>query len=196
MRVLVVYCHPDKTSFAAALHVTVTEALAASGHAITDLDLYDEGFNPIFNMNDRAIYGDAPAYHQAMERYARQLAEADAIVLVYPAWWYGMPAMLKGYFDRVWAPGIAYDVAEDGSLDTSRLKRIRRIGVVTTYGSSWWLVRGFMGDPTRKVLARGARHLCGRNCKVEWNAHYSMDRATPEELRRFLDRVRRRMARW
>jgi Flavodoxin-like fold len=54
-----------------------------------------------------------------------QLATAEAIVPVYPAWWYGMPAMLKGYFDRVWLPGVAFDVTPDGRVLTERLQRFR-----------------------------------------------------------------------
>jgi putative NADPH-quinone reductase len=196
MRVLVIYCHPDPASFASALHQAVKEGLAAAGHLVTDLDLYAEGFDPIFKLRDRAIYGDAAAYFHVVEKYARQLAEAERLVLVYPAWWYGMPAMLKGYFDRVWAPGVAYDVGPDGAVVTSRLANIRRIAVVTTYGSPWWFVRGFMGDPTRKVLSRGARHLCGRHCAIDWHVLYDLNNPEPKRLGRFLERVKRRMARW
>ena len=88
-----------------------------------------------------------------MRKYDEQLAAAEAIVLVYPAWWHGMPAMLKGYFDRVWLPGVAFDVTPDGRVQTDRLQRIRRIIVVTTYGGSWWLERIMLGDPARTALA-------------------------------------------
>ena len=111
-------------------------------------------------------------------------------MLVYPAWWYGMPAMLKGYFDRVWLPGVAFDVTPDGRVLTERLQRIRRIIVVTTYGGPWWMVRIALCDPARKVVSRAIRALCARGCRVEWYIHYNMDRATPSQLSRFLDRVR------
>jgi NAD(P)H dehydrogenase (quinone) len=195
MRILVVYCHPDKSSFASALHDAVLDSF--SGHAVTDLDLYGEGFNPVFSVADRVSYGK-PEYVAQVERYASQLAEAEGLVLVYPTWWYGMPAMLKGYFDRVWAPGVAYDVRRGGKLDTNRLSQLQRIAVVTTYGSSWWLVRLFMGDPARKVISRGVRHLCGRRCALAWFAHYDMDKDTPkpERLTRFLAQVRRGLETW
>jgi NAD(P)H dehydrogenase (quinone) len=196
MRVLVVYCHPDKTSFASALHDAVKESLSASGHTVTDLDLYEEGFDPIFDLQDRATYGDPAAYFNSVEPYASQLASAEAIVLVYPSWWYGMPAMLTGYFDRVWAPGVAYDVKRDGAVDTTRLAHIRRIAVVTTYGTSWWFVRAYMGDPARKLVARGIRALCGRGCEIDWHVLYNMNNPEPERLAKFLDRVKQSMARW
>jgi NAD(P)H dehydrogenase (quinone) len=196
MRVLVIYCHPDETSFASALHAAVIESLSAAGHTVTDLDLYGEGFNPIMTLEERIEYSDTPKYVKSVEKYAAQLASAEALVAVYPTWWYGLPAMLKGYFDRVWAPGIAYDMTPEGSVDTSRLAHIRRIGVVTTYGSPWWLIRFYMGDPERKLWSRGVRHLCARGCKLDWHARYSMDGAKPAQLDKFLSRVKRKMAGW
>ena len=126
-----------------------------------------------------------------MQRYDHQLAVAEALVLIYPAWWYGMPAMLKGYFDRVWLPGVAFDVTPNGTVKTDRLKRLRRILVVTTYGGSWWMVRVALGDPARKLISRAVRALCARNCRVSWCVHYDMDHARAPELQRFLQRVRR-----
>lgn len=196
MRILVIYCHPDTTSFASSLHAAVIETLTAAGHEVTDLDLYGEGFAPVLSPEEREKYSNNPLYIKSVEKYARQLAACEGIVAIYPTWWYGMPAMLKGYFDRVWAPGVAYDLKPDGSLDTQRLSHVRRIAVVTTYGSPWWLIRLYMGDPERKLWKRGIRHLCGKDCSVEWYAHYNMDHSPPSRLSRFLDLVKRRMARW
>ena len=190
MRVLVIYCHPVAESFAAAAHATVLQALDAGGHEVTDVDLYAEGFDPVMSRQDRLDYQNTERNIRPVRKYDEQLLTAEAIVLVYPAWWYGMPAMLKGYFDRVWLPGVAFDVTPDGRVLTDRLKNIRRIIVVTTYGSSWWMVRLAIGDPARKIVSRAVRALCARGCRVDWYIHYNMDRATPGQLTRFLKRIR------
>ena len=190
MRVLVVYCHPVAESFAAAAHATVLQALAERGHEVTDLDLYAEGFDPVMSRQDRIDYQNTARNIRPVKKYDEQLEAAEALVLVYPAWWYGMPAMLKGWFDRVWLPGVAFDVSPDGRVLTDRLKSLRRIVVVTTYGGPWWMVRIAMGDPARKVIGRAVRGLCARDCRVDWYIHYHMDRARPEQLRRFLERIR------
>lgn len=190
MQVLVIYCHPVAESFAAAAHAAVLKALASGGHDVTDVDLYAENFDPVMTRQERLDYQNTERNIRPMREYDEQLAKAEAIVLVYPAWWYGMPAMLKGYFDRVWLPGVAFDVAPDGRVLSERLQRIRRIIVVTTYGGPWWMVRIAIGDPARKVVSRAIRALCARDCRVEWYIHYNMDRATPRQLSRFLDRVR------
>jgi putative NADPH-quinone reductase len=100
MRVLVIYCHPSETSFSAALHKAVTESLIGAGHSVTDLDLYAENFDPVMTREEREEYEDNPRYIETVKKYAEQLAAAEALVAVYPTWWYGLPAMLKGYFDR------------------------------------------------------------------------------------------------
>ena len=86
MRVLVIYCHPDETSFASALHAAVLESLTASGHAVMDLDLYGEGFNPImtrFGASLKFLRGDASQRCvrpdcQTRARFGRTMAEGAA----------------------------------------------------------------------------------------------------------------------
>jgi NAD(P)H dehydrogenase (quinone) len=195
MQVLVIYCHPVAESFAASAHQTVLEALRAGGHKVTDVDLYAENFDPVMSRQDRLDYLNTERNVRPVRKYDEQLAATDAIVLVYPAWWYGMPAMLKGYFDRVWLPGVAFDVTPDGRVVTERLQRIHRIIVVTTYGGPWWMVRLVIGDPARKVISRAVRALCARGCRVDWYVQYNMDRARPHQLTRFLERVRAGLAR-
>jgi NAD(P)H dehydrogenase (quinone) len=190
VQVLVIYCHPVAESFAAAAHGIILQTLAARGHEVVDVDLYAENFDPVMSRQERLDYQNTERNIRPVRKYDEQLATAEAIVLVYPAWWYGMPAMLKGYFDRVWLPGVAFDVTPDGRVLTERLQRIRRIVVVTTYGGPWWMVRIALGDPARKIVSRAIRALCARGCRVEWYIHYNMDRATPRQLSRFLDRVR------
>jgi len=196
VRVLVIYCHPNETSFASALHQTVLRALRRRGHEVTDLDLYAEGFRPVMSREDRQKYEDPAQYRDAVRKYALQLAEAEAIVAVYPSWWYGLPAMLKGYFDRVWAPGIAFDLGADGVIQTDRLDNIRKLGVVTTYGSPWWFIRLYMGDPERKLWARAIRKLCSKGCTLDWHAQYNMDSSPSERLERFRRRTEDAFARW
>ena len=122
MRVLVIYCHPVAESFAAAAHARVLQALADGGHTVTDVDLYAEDFDPVMSRQERLDYQDTARNTRTVRKYDEQLAAAEAIVLVYPAWWHGMPAMLKGYFDRVWLPGVAFDVTPDGRVLSDRLK--------------------------------------------------------------------------
>jgi putative NADPH-quinone reductase len=124
----------------------------------------------------------------------RQLRQADGIIFCFPHWWFSMPAMLKGYFDRVWAPGTAFTHDLNGGRIKPLLTNIKLFGVVTTYGSPWWLTRIVMQDPGRKVLFRALKPMCGPGVRSFYLAHYDMDRSTPASRQAFAERVRRKIA--
>ena len=102
--------------------------------------------------------------------------------------------MLKGYFDRVWAPGTAFEHDMTGGRITPRLTHIKVFGVVTTYGSPWWLTCLAMQDPGRKVLMRALKPMCGPKVQSFYLAHYDMDRSTPSSRQAFANRVRTKIS--
>ncbi len=93
---------------------------------------------------------------------SRGCKAAEALVLCFPTWWYGMPAILKGYFDRVWANTVAFRLPEGGGAIRPALTNIKKIAVVTTYGAPWWFIRLVLPDPSRAVIMSGLGRLCGR----------------------------------
>src|SRR5215467_13616693 len=144
MRFLVIYAHPVKDSFVSAVHQRAVAALKGAGHEVDDCDLYAEGFQPVLSKEERRAYHDAAANRGFARRDIERLLGCQGLVLVFPAWWFGMPAILKGYFDRVWLPGVAFVLADGQTRPL--LHNIIRFGVVTTCGSPWWLIK-LMGDP-------------------------------------------------
>ncbi|WP_238179487.1 NAD(P)H-dependent oxidoreductase, partial [Methylobacterium dankookense] len=120
------------------------------------------------------------------------LQAAEALVFVYPTWWFGMPAMLKGWIDRIWLPGIAFRLAGPKVLQPL-LTNIRSITVVTTYGSPRWLL-WLVGWPDWRLFRRGIRTLCAPRCRLEWLALTNMDACTADARERFIGKVRRRLA--
>jgi NAD(P)H dehydrogenase (quinone) len=190
MRFLVVYAHPVEDSFHAALHRRVTGALADAGHEVDDCDLYAEGFQPVLSREERRAYHDAEANRGFARMDIERLLGCQGLVLVFPTWWFGMPAILKGYFDRVWLPGVAFALADGQTRPL--LHNIVRFSVVTTYGSPWWLIK-LMGDPNRRVLMGGIRQLMARNASTLWLAKYNMDFADETSRGRFMTKVVQRM---
>ena len=116
------------------------------------------------------------------------------MLLVYPTWWFGPPAMLKGWFDRIWVPGVAFRLGGPSVL-RPLLTNIRRIGVVTTYGSPRWL-HWFVGWPDWRLVRRSLRPRCARRCRLDWLALTRMDTCTAPERERLLAEVRARLVRW
>lgn len=192
MRVLLVHCHPRRDSFNAALCDTAATALESAGHVIERLDLYEEGFDPRLSAGERGAYYDEGAGRPDLAGHIAALRRAEALVLVYPTWWFGPPAMLKGWFDRVWLPGVAFALGGAKVLQP-RLTNIRRIAVVTTYGSPRWLL-WLVGWPDWRLFRFGIRPLCAPRCRLDWIALTGMDGATQPMRARFIERVRRRLS--
>ena len=193
MRVLLVHCHPRADSFSAALAATARATLEAAGHVVEWRNLYAEDFQPAVSAEANARHMDLATNRIGIEEDVAQLQRAEALLLVYPTWWYGMPAVLKGWFDRVWVPGVTFTLSA-GAIQPA-LTNIRRIGVVTTYGSPLWLLL-WLGWPDRRVIGGGIRRLCGSGCKLDWLYLTRMDRRSRVECEGFLARVRARLSAW
>jgi putative NADPH-quinone reductase len=192
MNVLVVYCHPVETSFASALHQEVVAGLRAAGHTVDDCDLYAEGFNPVMSREERLGYHDVPRNRAPMQSYVDRLQKADALVFCFPTWCFGLPAMLKGFFDRLFMPGVAFDISDPANVKPL-LTHIRRIAAVVTYGRPRWMAL-YMGDPPRKIVTRYLRRLTGNKARADYHAYYHMNVATAPRLARFKQRVADAMA--
>jgi putative NADPH-quinone reductase len=195
MRVLVVYCHPVPDSFCAAVRDAAVGALSARGWDVRLVDLYAEGFDPVLGIDERRHYHDRAPTDPALAPHIENLKWAEAILFVYPTWWYGLPAMLKGWLDRVWATDVAFKLPADGGRIISLVPHITRIGVVTTCGATW-LISFLMGQPGRKTILRGMRALCAPRSRTLYVAHYDMDRSTAASRAAYLEKVRRRLGRF
>jgi len=169
--------------------------LRDGGHEVIGTDLYREGFQPALTAGERRSYTAPPYDESGVALYTELLRSIDGVVFCFPHWWFSMPAMMKGYFDRVWGPGIAFDHDRDGGRILPKLSNIKLFGVVTSYGAPWWIVRLYAGDPGRKVLMRGLRPLCHKQAETFFLAHYDMDRSTPATRAAFLDKVAARLRR-
>ena len=198
MRVHVVHAHPVESSFNRALFHTVTETLAAAGHEVDALNLYDDGFDAVLSREERLNYHEIPGnLTQAVAPYVDRLRQAEGIVYVFPVWNYGFPAILKGYFDRVFLPGVSFRMSEGGDRGKLEpaLTNIRKAAYVTTYGGTRFRTM-LMGDPPRKVATRWGWATYRTPNAPEYLALYDMNNQSPEKLAAFCDRVKRSMQRF
>ena len=187
MRTLVIYCHPNPDSFVAAARDRVLAGLGAAGHEVRHTDLYADGFRPELSEDERRTHLEAGIAPE-LQRYADDLRWAEAIVLVYPTWWSGQPAMLKGWMDRVWGAGVAWELPEGASVVKPLLTDIRRIAIVTTHGSSKW-VNALEGESGKRTVFRSIRAMCSRRVRTSWTAIYKLDRIDEAERVAWLDGV-------
>lgn len=188
-RALVLFAHPVPESFSAALHARVVEVLRDRGWEVDDCDLYAEGFNPVLSCDERRGYHALETNCAPVQDYVDRVRAADAMVMVFPVWNFGYPAILKGFFDRVFLPGVSFRL-EEGKVRPN-LIRIRKLAAVTTYGGT--RLRALLaGDPPRHVVKRAVWHVT-RPDTLRYLALYDMNRVSDAGRARFLDRVGREM---
>ncbi|MCI5078290.1 NAD(P)H-dependent oxidoreductase [Oricola sp.] len=186
MRVLVLHAHPVAESYNGFLHGLIVERLKAKGHDVDDCNLYAEDFDPRLTREERLAYHDIGPNIEPVKGYVERVQAAEALVMSYPVWNFGYPAILKGFFDRVFLPGVSFKMA-DGKVKPC-LHNIRKVGVVTTYGGSR-LRAVLVGDPPRKSVNRVLRAIVKPAAPFTYLAHYDMNRSTDETRQRFITKV-------
>lgn len=193
MKALVIYCHPRAGSFNAAIRDLVIARMEKHSVEYRLRDLYAEGFDPTLSAQDHEGYEQVPENRALVERDCSDLEWCDTLIFIYPTWWYGLPAMLKGWLDRAMVPGVAFLMPEhDGDDIKPGLTHIKKLGVFTTCGASRWLTF-FVGAPGKRTLLRGVRLLIAKRAKTSFAAHYVMDSSTPESRAAHLGVVKTRI---
>ena len=200
MRVMVLHAHPLESSYNRALCNTVVDTLRAKGHHVDLVDLYAEGFDPVLSREDRERYHHVPEnITPQLKPYVDRLMAAEAMVVVHPVWNYGYPAILKGYFDKVFMPGVSFvleggDGPDKGKLKPN-LKHIKKIAFVTSYGGNRWRTM-VMGDPPRRMARRWGWVTFGGWMPPTYLALYDMNNVTKDQLKGFLGKVKRTFEKW
>jgi NAD(P)H dehydrogenase (quinone) len=193
MRVLVVFCHPCEESFNAALCKAVVETLQVGGHDIRLTDLYAKGFDPVMSAQERRGYHTPQANTVPVADDLADIKWCEAIVFVYPTWWFGLPAMLKGWLERVWVPHETFIMPTDTTGLQPNMQNISHIAIVTTCGASWWVSK-LVGEPGRKTIMRGIKLLAKPGCKTRYLAHYKMDSSTLDSRKNYIETVKEKIA--
>ncbi|MDA8141254.1 MAG: NAD(P)H-dependent oxidoreductase [Desulfobacteraceae bacterium] len=158
--ILVVLGHPDSGSFNHAIARVVCHALQSQGWRVVFHDLYAEGFDPLLPSAEIAEHGPVP---DDVRRHCRELAEADGIVIIHPNWWGQPPAILKGWIDRVFRPGLAYRFEEgDGGEGVPMgLLKAKAALIFNTSNTPDPREQAVFGDPLEALWKRCILDLCG-----------------------------------
>ena len=192
MQVVVVLAHPNSDSFSHAIAERATAGLRGAGHTVEVLDLYSLGFRAAMSPDeDTAYHSDYPALDPMVVDHGALVLRADALVFVYPTWWSSMPAILKGWLERVMVPGVAFVFNGKGKVRPG-LNNVGRIVGISTYGSPRSYVR-FINDNGRRTLTRALRLNTGLRTRTSWLGLYAIDSATCDQRKEFLDSIERKM---
>ena len=195
MQVLVVYAHPSSESYSRALLDAACRGLGEGKHHYDVIDLYAEGFQAAMSRAERLAYeSDTPIVDPMVATHARLVAAAQVLVFVYPTWWWGMPAILKGWLERVMVPGVAFRLDPRTNRVRPGLKRMRRLVGITTYGSSRAYMRIF-NDAGRRVVTRCLRLSApALRCRSHWHGLYNIERSTAAQREAFVAKIEKAMS--
>ena len=194
MRTLVVYVHPVEGSYTSSVRDAIIQHLPSQHHEVRVRDLYAENFDPFLSATERALHHTPPTTRPELARDVEDLHWCEAIVFVYPTWWSGLPAMLKGWIDRTWMNEVAWSLPVGANTIRPRLTNIRRLVAVTTHGSSK-VVNALQGEPGKRTISRSIRLMCNRWCRARWIALYSLDKSKLEDRQKHLATIGQRVAR-
>ncbi len=188
MRISVILAHPDSHSFNHAIARAVVEELKINGHSAMMHDLYAEEFDPILPSDE---IPEDTQLSAKIESYCRELAEADGIVIIHPNWWGQPPAVLKGWVDRIFRPGIAYKFIEGdkGEGVPVGLLKAKAALVFNTSNTSSEREPTVFGDPLETIWKNCIFGLCG--VKNFYRETFSVVvTSTAEQRQEWLTRVR------
>lgn len=194
MATLVIICHPRPDSLTRAAAQRVLAGLEKSGEPFRVLDLEAEDFEACLTLDEKLQYDAGPASRPDLTAHFEALQWATRIVFVYPTWFSGQPARLKGWFDRVCIPGVVFDAPTGTNRVRRRLTNIRRLEVVTTHGSSRW-INLLQAHSGQRLIFRSLRAVCHPLCTVRRTTIYGLDRITEADVRVWLDDVEDRFTR-
>ncbi|MFW1763892.1 NAD(P)H-dependent oxidoreductase [Acinetobacter bereziniae] len=183
MKCLVVIAHPINDSLCHRMAKTAIASLIANGHEVVVEDLYAVDFAPAFDQT-------------AVKEKIDDLLSVEALILVFPTWWFGFPAILKGWFDRVWAPGIAYNHSSDLGAIQPKLNHLRYTLAITSLGSPWWVDRLIMWQPLKRILKIALLGTCAPNSQLYMLSIYKAEKLSQAQVDSYLKRIQSKISKW
>ncbi|WP_041603828.1 NAD(P)H-dependent oxidoreductase [Thioflavicoccus mobilis] len=186
MKCLIVKAHPLKDSLCTALTQHVVTVLTNAGRELTVEDLYEDKFEPALTAKERRPYYAETYDSSDVAAQVERLREAEALVLIFPTWWLGFPAMLKGRLDRVWAPGITYDHASNFEPIEPQLDNLRKVLLITTLGASWRADRVIMRQPLKRTIKFALLGAYARDSRFKYLSLYNSEKLDEGKIEKTL----------
>lgn len=158
MKTVIIYAHPWDGSFNHSILETTIKKLEAKGETVDVIDLNKDDFDPVMRAADLKPFAKGEYHDPKAEDYVNRLRAADKAIFIFPIWWYGAPAIFKGFLDKVMLKGTSY--TEDENHNLVGLLGIKESAVFTTANIDK-NVFSYLGDPIEKVLIEGTFKTLG-----------------------------------
>lgn len=181
MKTVIVYNHPYSGSFCHAILESAIKGARNHGNQVDVIDLDQDQFNPVMSQADLLAF----IHHQAVDSqslaYIERLKQADQLILIFPIWWELMPAMMKGFIDKVIFPGSTFNYTPSGYQMRSALPRLKKTTVITTMNTPKLMYQWVYGNALKKTLLKGTLKKSGLK-NVHWQS-FNMVKVSSDQTR-------------
>jgi len=191
MKVVIVFNHPYDGSYCNAILNSVTKGLQKANHEVDLIHLDKEAFNPVMTSGDLKAFVDRRAIDPKVIEYKERLEQADQLVFIFPIWWELMPAMTKGFIDKVIFPGVAYDYTKSGYGMVPLFKNIKSVTVITTMNTPRIFYRLIFGNAIKKALLTGTFWKTGYK-KRKWISFNMVKMVSDAKRKKWLEKLEKR----
>jgi len=194
MKVIIIFNHPYEGSFCNAILNSVTRGLQQANHEVDIINLDKEGFNPVMTSQDLKAFRDKQPLDPKVIEYKDRLELAEQVVFIFPIWWELMPALMKGFIDKVIFPGVAYDYVNGSNTKMKPLlTNIKGVTVITTMNTPGILYRIIFGNAIQKALMRGTFWKTGYKNR-KWISFNAVKQVSDEKRKLWLTKLEKTFA--
>jgi putative NADPH-quinone reductase len=184
---MIVYAHPYDKSYNRAIRDATVKGLGKAAHEIDLVDLYKDKFNPVLSVEDLEAALRKQSFDPVVIDYQRRIEKVQHIIFIAPIWFESVPAIMKGFLDRVFTHGWAYEKVEGKGVPKGNLTHLSAT-VISTLGSPKFVYRLFYNNALKGVLINGTLKCCGVK-KVKWFMLDKIQETTEERRKQFLSKI-------
>lgn len=194
MKVVIIFNHPYDGSFCNAILQSVTNGLTKGNHQIDLIHLDKDNFNPVMTAGDLKGFRDKKPIDPKVIEYNNRIKNADHLVFIFPIWWELMPAMTKGFIDKVIFPGVAYDYTNVSNTRMTPLwNNIKGVTMITTMNTPNWLYWLLFGNAIKKAMVLGTFWKIGfKNRK--WISYNQVKMVSVDKRKKWLTELETKFA--
>jgi NAD(P)H dehydrogenase (quinone) len=188
MKATIILAHPWHGSFNKSIMDALVFAYEKKNKEYQIIDLNKENFNPVLRENELALYAKGSNKDENVQKYQNMLMESDELVFIFPIWWYALPAILKGFLDKVMLKNFAYSSGKLGLKGL--LTHVKKTMVITTSQAPTWYLKFVMGNPIQRSFIKGTLKCVGLK-NVKWFNNGHITTATDQSRKKFLEKAAR-----
>lgn len=194
MKVVIVFNHPYEGSYCTALLTACLQGLQSANHEVDLIHLDKDGFNPVMTAADLKAFRDKKPVDPKAIEYGQRLATAEHLIFIFPIWWELMPALMKGFVDKVIFPGVAYDYTDAKNTMMRPLwENVNGVTLITTMNTPNWLYWGLFGNAIKRAFMWGTFWKMGYKNR-KWISFNEVKMVTPEKRQQWLKDIEKRFS--